>query len=199
LDLVGVGGVTYRCRNHKVEEPCTRHTTQHDTHACRKVLGNVVRVINHQRDNDSTRGLEQDRHPHDPIVACEEACLLDGVAFFPDDAEEQRGEERPEGELAVAHPQRRGLRGRRVFENLFKGHACEAREGAGDEDGEEADAAVHLGWAGSGLGLYAFISCGAHELVGGHTTEFANVLEGAGPEFGVGWDGRGDMLGYLND
>lgn len=75
---------TYGLRHLKVEKVYARDTAQKNGNRRRKVLGNVVRVIDDQRDDYASGCLKSNGGPHHPVVANKEPSLRYNFAIFPD-------------------------------------------------------------------------------------------------------------------
>jgi len=100
---------TYRSRHPEVKEVYACNATNQDGDRCRKVLGDIIGIVDDERDHNATSCLKTDSRPHHPVVADEESSLGYDLPILPYHTKEQRRKERPETELAVADPERRLL------------------------------------------------------------------------------------------
>jgi len=191
------GGDTYIPRNPKLEEPHAHQHTEHDAAPRREVLGDVIRVVDAQRDQHAAQRLEPHGRAHDGVVAREEAQAADGRAVGVDDSQQGR-DERVEGELHVARPHGHGGGGGGGgrLEHLLEVDARQAGDQRGGQDGEDAEGVVHRRVGEGEVVVDALVGGGAARegalgQLGGGVHGLAELVEGA--REGEGGGGGGEL------
>lgn len=127
----------------EVEERDGRKERDDDAEAGREALEDVVRVLDHQRGEQPAEHLHRDRRPrpHPKVLEQLEPEPARRRGRLPrEDDGEQRGEQREQGQLDVAHPEVC----LRVLEDHLKVDAGKARREAGGDDRHEALEGLHV-------------------------------------------------------
>ncbi len=112
----------YRESNLASKKQNGKQKADYDTYARCKVLCDIVSVVDAQRSQHATTGLENDQSPDNPAVTVEEAVLRDLLAVLEHNSDKEGRDEGVKGELDVPDPDRCGRM--RILEHFLEEDPC---------------------------------------------------------------------------